>query len=282
METFNVEKRYGTSSSRRANQDDLGILERTTDQPIVLCVNWSRSGLDSQCILDLCAKVEYVSSADLSKTSSRNYAAILVYIDHLDHPACWEIERLRHPRLLLLTKAVDTATALWALRVGVTDLISIPQELPYLMTRLDSLLLEYASNQPANVAYRSTRVNAETLGRIHFALQVIEQRFNEHLTVPYLASLCNLSSITFLRHFKREVGSTVIAYLNRYRINRSKKRLTETTIPIKVIASECGFEDVAYFSRVFQIQVGMSPSKFRQQVKKKREVISMYRGDCNI
>ena len=64
--------------------------------------------------------------------------------------------------------------------------------------------------------------------------------------------------------FRKELGVTPIAYLNRYRVNQARQLLTDTSKSITEIALEVGFSDSGYFSRVFRREVGVSPEAYRQ------------------
>ena len=63
---------------------------------------------------------------------------------------------------------------------------------------------------------------------------------------------------------RKELGITPIAYLNRYRVNQAKNLLTTTYKNITEIAMEVGFSDSSYFSRVFRLEVCMSPEAYRR------------------
>ncbi|MFN2243397.1 MAG: helix-turn-helix transcriptional regulator, partial [Anaerolineae bacterium] len=64
--------------------------------------------------------------------------------------------------------------------------------------------------------------------------------------------------------FRKELGVTPIAYLNRYRVHQAKQLLSDTSKSITEIALEVGFSDSGYFSRVFRREVGLSPEAYRQ------------------
>lgn len=64
--------------------------------------------------------------------------------------------------------------------------------------------------------------------------------------------------------FSRETGMTLTNYVNVQRVEHAKKLLLNTTLPIKTIASQCGFTDVYYFSKLFKRIVQCTPKNFRQ------------------
>lgn len=66
------------------------------------------------------------------------------------------------------------------------------------------------------------------------------------------------------RIFHREIGVSPWEYLSLYRVHAAKELLISTALPVRDIAAETGFQDPAYFSRVFRKAAGMSPGDFRK------------------
>ncbi|MFE1793688.1 helix-turn-helix domain-containing protein, partial [Streptomyces sp. NPDC059525] len=54
-------------------------------------------------------------------------------------------------------------------------------------------------------------------------------------------------------------------YLLGIRLTRAKELLARTDLPVAGIARRVGYEDPAYFSRLFSRRVGMAPVRFRAQ-----------------
>jgi AraC-like DNA-binding protein len=89
----------------------------------------------------------------------------------------------------------------------------------------------------------------------HHAEQISRQELARHVAMDD-------DYLTFC--FRKEVGVTPVAYLNRYRINQAKRLLTETDKSITEVSVEVGFSDSGYFSRVFRREVGLSPEAYRR------------------
>jgi signal transduction histidine kinase/AraC-like DNA-binding protein len=71
-------------------------------------------------------------------------------------------------------------------------------------------------------------------------------------------------SENYLTHiFHQELGVSLWDYLNRYRVLQAKDLLRHTHDSIAVISGQVGFDDPAYFSRVFRRYVGQSPRMYR-------------------
>ena len=69
------------------------------------------------------------------------------------------------------------------------------------------------------------------------------------------------------RTFRRDLGIAPWEYLTRYRIEQAKALLRVTNLTVTEIAHRVGYNDSAYFSRVFHQETGRSPVTFRRQVR---------------
>jgi len=56
-------------------------------------------------------------------------------------------------------------------------------------------------------------------------------------------------------------------YIMQLRLSRAKRLLkADVNMPIGDVAQKCGFDDVAYFSRIFKQVFDMTPSQYRKQI----------------
>ncbi|MBA3685413.1 MAG: AraC family transcriptional regulator [Planctomycetes bacterium] len=78
-----------------------------------------------------------------------------------------------------------------------------------------------------------------------------------------LARQAGVSREHLCRAFRRHTGSTILAYVQRQRINAALVALRATADPIGTIAARCGFSDQSFFNRVFQRLIGSSPRAYR-------------------
>lgn len=74
-----------------------------------------------------------------------------------------------------------------------------------------------------------------------------------------------LAERTFKRRFIIATGITPIAYIQRLRIEDAKRRLERTNTSIDEISWRVGYEDAAFFRRLFKRTVGMTPSAYRKR-----------------
>jgi AraC-like DNA-binding protein len=118
----------------------------------------------------------------------------------------------------------------------------------------------------ASARYQNTKKQVDT-SRINKVLDYIQQHYSEPLHVVHAASLIHLSKSAFCKYFKRSMKKTFSDYVNDIRISEACVLLIESDKPIGQIALACGFENLAYFNRVFLKKKKMTPGSFRKQTK---------------
>ncbi|WP_223592465.1 AraC family transcriptional regulator [Neobacillus bataviensis] len=98
---------------------------------------------------------------------------------------------------------------------------------------------------------------------IQQAIDYIKENHQRNITLNEVAHYCCLSRYHFSHLFKKEVGLSLIDYLNRLRIDKSLSYLEMTDLPISEIAARTGFQDANYFSRMFKKYMQFSPTDYR-------------------
>lgn len=76
-----------------------------------------------------------------------------------------------------------------------------------------------------------------------------------------------LAARTFKRRFSKATGLSAISYVQNVRIEETKRRLERTEKPIDEISWEVGYEDPAFFRRLFKRVTGMTPGMYRRKFK---------------
>lgn len=99
--------------------------------------------------------------------------------------------------------------------------------------------------------------------RVERTLTLMEQNLDSQIRVADLAKQANMSPSHFAAVFKRKTGFSVLDYFVRLKMQRAGYLLDSTTLSIKVIAAELGFEDPLYFSRRFRCVHNCSPTDYR-------------------
>ncbi|UUZ96419.1 AraC family transcriptional regulator [Paenibacillus sp. P25] len=130
------------------------------------------------------------------------------------------------------------------------------------MVELLVLLSRYYSQRDGQAVRGAVRSNERRL-LIRRICGYLERYYDKKLSIPDLCKLFNISSRQLNRIFKEELNMTVFDMIHQIRIERAKHLLAETEEKVIVIAGKVGYEDPAFFSRLFQRSLGCSPGKYR-------------------
>jgi AraC-like DNA-binding protein len=93
------------------------------------------------------------------------------------------------------------------------------------------------------------------------------QHAKNHISRWKLADSVNVSEDYLTRIFRKEMGCSLWEYLNLYRVSLAVDLLTHTGETIYEIAMHTGFQDQAYFCRVFKKIYGKAPGQLRNTQK---------------
>jgi transcriptional regulator GlxA family with amidase domain len=93
----------------------------------------------------------------------------------------------------------------------------------------------------------------------------IAENLTGDLRVEQLAEQAGMSPRTFARVYAAKMGITPARMVERIRVEAVRRVLEETDMPIKRIASECGFGQEERLRRAFARQVGTTPAEYRQR-----------------
>jgi transcriptional regulator GlxA family with amidase domain len=83
--------------------------------------------------------------------------------------------------------------------------------------------------------------------------------------VEEMIRLSGLAERTFKRRFTHATGYAPIDYVQRLRVEDAKRRLERTDAPVDEIGWNVGYEDAAFFRRLFKRTTGLSPSIYRRR-----------------
>jgi AraC-like DNA-binding protein len=97
------------------------------------------------------------------------------------------------------------------------------------------------------------------------AERYIRENYNRKISLQEIAGVSGLSAPYFSTIFREEMGENLSAYLNRLRVEKAGRLLTETNMSLSEISGSCGFEDQSWFSKIFKNYTGMSPGRYRGQ-----------------
>jgi hypothetical protein len=110
-----------------------------------------------------------------------------------------------------------------------------------------------------------------TESMLHACLRLLKspQKHHQRKAIRTYESLCLYVQENFqspiTRVFRKEGFMRFNDYLNLVRVNRAKFMLQNYSLTLKEIASNCGYNDTAYFCRVFKKTCKVTPTEYRTE-----------------
>ncbi|MBP3656015.1 MAG: helix-turn-helix domain-containing protein [Clostridia bacterium] len=142
---------------------------------------------------------------------------------------------------------------------AVYDLFKLSQCLS--VEDLDTLLHQVCSRV---LAERTQPAPAPIPENMLLARDIIERRFSEpELSVRDIAQELSMSDSKLSVEFKKAYRMTPLECITAARMQRARRLLSTTNMPVKDIALECGYYDISGFNRRFKAYTGMTPQQYK-------------------
>lgn len=97
-----------------------------------------------------------------------------------------------------------------------------------------------------------------------FITSYIREHVGDNLSTSHLAEVTGYSSGYLSRVFKQQMNVSIHEYITSVRMDLAMQLLRNTNLRIYEIASDCGYDNTAYFIKVFKSQTGQTPQEFKQ------------------
>ena len=177
-------------------------------------------------------------------------------------------ERTSHIPVILLTARSGDIHELEGLQNGADLYLTKPFSLRKLQLNINNLISaqenrrkkfgHYFTLQPTDVVFESS--DEEFLNKILYLLEA--NISNSDFNVNQFAAEIGMSTPVFYKKIKALTGFTVNNFVKSIRLKRAVQLLQHGNNNISEIAYMVGFTDAKYFSKEFNKQYGISPSKF--------------------
>jgi AraC family transcriptional regulator len=95
----------------------------------------------------------------------------------------------------------------------------------------------------------------------------IDHHLGESLTLEALAASAGMGVWSFARRFRESFGRAPHAYVVEQRVERARRLLAHSAMPLKEVASVCGFADQAHLTRVFHERLKTTPAVVRNRAE---------------
>lgn len=95
----------------------------------------------------------------------------------------------------------------------------------------------------------------------------LAMHYREPEIVGRLVDSIDMPERTLKRRFKEATGQTLIERVQNLRIEEAKRQLESERRSIDDISTAVGYEDAAFFRRLFKRRTGITPSEYRKMFK---------------
>lgn len=156
------------------------------------------------------------------------------------------------------------------------DTLSSVKDGFYSVSQFLSILYELSKFDDARLLASSSDTKAEVEDdsrRILIVKDYIARHFKDDLRLSELSRMADMTPSAFSRFFKAKTGKKLSEFIIDYRLNYSARLLLDTNKSINEICSECGFNNLSNFNRIFKKKKNCSPSEFRENYHKTRVIV---------
>ena len=170
-----------------------------------------------------------------------------------------QLSRMKHPEtaFIIVSGYDDFAYCREALRLQITDYILKPVDYEEFGVCIDNL----------KIALFQKKASVESDGQeeriINKIVRFVQLHLAEEISLSVLAEEFHFSTQYVSQLFKNEIGVNFLTYLTNIRMEKAKKLLLNTDLPIAEISEQSGYGDYRVFTKVFKKSEGVTPSQYR-------------------
>ena len=153
-----------------------------------------------------------------------------------------------------VTAGIDLSLALVEADLGRAMALEVARQLVVFLKR------------PGGQAQFSVTLDLQQQGKRFDDLHAwIADNLSLDLGIPALALQAGMSERSFIRHYRADTGQTPARAIERIRVETARRLLSDTGLPIKRIAVQCGFGSEETLRRSFLRAMGVVPQVYRER-----------------
>jgi AraC family transcriptional regulator len=131
---------------------------------------------------------------------------------------------------------------------------------------IESLVLEML----VEITRKPSRLEHVQPPWLRAARDLIHDQFSETLSLTSVAEAVGVHVAHLAKMFRRHYGCTVGEYLRALRLDYAARLLAQSDETLSTIALLAGFYDQSHFARLFKLRFGVTPRRFRADLKKNK------------
>jgi transcriptional regulator GlxA family with amidase domain len=134
---------------------------------------------------------------------------------------------------------------------------------PTALQTAQAFLIESRATQAGFIPSGAAPAHGDTV--VAAAERRLQEHYAEPLRVEDLSARAGLSSRQFSRRFRGATGTTPLEYLHRERIRAARTLLETAELAVQDVSLAVGYDDVAFFRRLFRRHTGSTPQDYRRR-----------------
>ncbi|MBF9255715.1 helix-turn-helix domain-containing protein [Pontibacter sp. 172403-2] len=143
------------------------------------------------------------------------------------------------------------------------------KDIAVFMAKAFQIEMERRSQSPF-IIFKGQKEHEDEL--IKTAQEFIEQNFQDKITVEQLASMLALSRRNLERRFKKATANSIVAYIQRVKIEAAKMSLETSRENVNEVMYNVGYTDPKAFRTTFKRITGLSPVQYRSKYNRELAV----------
>ena len=179
-----------------------------------------------------------------------------------------QLSRVKHQNIafVIVSGYDDFSYCQQALRMQITDYILKPVNYEEFGSCIDNLKISLFERRVAE----TTEPQAQEERTITGITRYVQEHMSEDVSLGVLAEEFHLNPQYISQLFKSEIGVGFLAYLTGIRMERAKKLLLTTDLPVADVAEQSGYGDYRGFTKVFKKNEGVTPSQYRRDFRENK------------
>ncbi len=97
------------------------------------------------------------------------------------------------------------------------------------------------------------------------SLQFMRDNYQKDISLNDVAKYVSLSRVYFCSYFKKNTGENFVDTLNKYRVEKAKELLDNTSSSVSSIAEMVGYKSIPYFYKIFAKTTTFTPNEYRNR-----------------
>lgn len=112
-------------------------------------------------------------------------------------------------------------------------------------------------------APESEQLDSTLNSTVERTLAYIAAHYHEALSLKQIANICDINTSYLGQVFKKVTGESFTNYVNKYRIEKAKHLLSNSSLKVYEVAQRVGFTDYHYFLKIYKKITGIIPTDLR-------------------